>query len=31
VRGVYLGTDSKQVNQLEKDLRKLLEYEYGVK
>jgi protein SCO1/2 len=31
VRGVYLGTDSKQVDQLEKDLRKLLEYEYGIK
>jgi protein SCO1/2 len=31
VRGVYLGTDVKQVDQLEKDLRKLLEYEYGIK
>lgn len=30
VRGVYIGTDTKQVNQLEKDLRKLLKYEYGV-
>lgn len=28
VRGVYLGTDEKQVKQLEIDLRKLLEYEY---
>lgn len=31
VRGVYLGTQTDQVNQLEKDLRKLLKYEYGVK
>ena len=31
VRGVYLGTDPKQVDQLENDLRKLLEYEYGIK
>lgn len=30
VRGVYLGTDPKQVDQLEKDLRKLLKYEYNV-
>lgn len=30
VRGVYLGTDVKQVDQLEMDLRKLLEYEYGI-
>lgn len=30
VRGVYLGTDVKQVEQLEKDLRKLLKYEYGI-
>lgn len=30
VRGVYIGTDTKQVDQLEKDLRKLLKYEYGV-
>jgi len=29
VRGVYLGTDLEQVKQLEKDLRKLLEYEYN--
>jgi protein SCO1/2 len=28
VRGVYLGTDMKHVKQLEKDLRKLLKYEY---
>ncbi|MFT5778923.1 MAG: protein SCO1/2 [Crocinitomicaceae bacterium] len=30
VRGVYMGTDTEQVNRLEKDLRKLLKYEYGV-
>lgn len=30
VRGVYLGTDPKQVELLEKDLRKLLKEEYGV-
>jgi protein SCO1/2 len=30
VRGVYLGTDSKQVNQLQKDLRLLLNEEYGI-
>ncbi len=30
VRGVYIGTDTQQVNQLEKDLRKLLKYEYGI-
>lgn len=30
VRGVYKGTDPKQVDLLEKDLRKLLKYEYGV-
>ncbi|MEN9400946.1 MAG: hypothetical protein RL632_2049 [Bacteroidota bacterium] len=30
VRGVYLGTDKKQVKQLEKDLRKLLKYEYDI-
>ncbi|MEY3238316.1 MAG: hypothetical protein RI883_2417, partial [Bacteroidota bacterium] len=30
VRGVYLGTDMKQVEQLEKDLRKLLKYEYDI-
>ena len=29
VRGVYLGTDEKQVIQLEKDIRKLLKEEYG--
>ena len=29
VRGVYLGTDDKQVIQLEKDIRKLLKEEYG--
>ena len=28
VRGVYLGTDMEHVKQLEKDLRKLLKYEY---
>lgn len=31
VRGVYDGTDTKQVDQLEKDLRQLLKQEYGVK
>ncbi len=31
VRGVYDGTDTKQVDQLEKDLRQLLRQEYGVK
>jgi protein SCO1/2 len=30
VRGVYLGTDKKQVRQLELDLRKLLKEEYGI-
>ncbi|MCE2711211.1 MAG: SCO family protein [Cryomorphaceae bacterium] len=30
VRGVYLGTDSKQVEQLEKDVRLLLKEEYGI-
>jgi protein SCO1/2 len=30
VRGVYLGTDSKEVNRLKTDLRKLLKYEYNV-
>ena len=30
VRGVYVGTDTEQVNQMEKDIRKLLKYEYGV-
>lgn len=30
VRGVYIGTQTEQVNLLEKDLRKLLKYEYGV-
>lgn len=30
VRGVYLGTDKKQVEQLEKDLRLLLKEEYGI-
>ena len=29
VRGVYIGTDTKEVDQLEKDVRKLLEIEYG--
>lgn len=30
VRGVYIGTDTKDVDRLEKDLRKLLKYEYGI-
>lgn len=30
VRGVYVGTETTQVDQLEKDLRKLLKYEYDV-
>lgn len=30
VRGVYLGTDPKQVEQLEKDVRLLLKSEYGI-
>ncbi|MCE2742197.1 MAG: SCO family protein [Fluviicola sp.] len=30
VRGVYLGTDPKEVNRLKIDLRKLLKYEYNV-
>lgn len=30
VRGVYLGTDFKQVEKLEVDLRKLLKYEYNI-
>jgi protein SCO1/2 len=30
VRGVYLGTDPKEVNKLELDLRKLLKYEYSI-
>ena len=30
VRGVYVGTETAQVDQLEKDLRKLLKYEYDV-
>ena len=30
VRGVYLGTDPKQVEQLEKDVRLLLKAEYGI-
>jgi len=30
VRGVYLGTEKKEVKQLEKDLRKLLKVEYGI-
>jgi protein SCO1/2 len=29
VRGVYNVADSKQVDQLEKDIRKLLKYEYN--
>lgn len=31
VRGVYVGTETKQVDLLQKDLRKLLKYEYGLK
>ena len=31
VRGVYIGTDNKQVDLLHKDVRKLLEYEYNTK
>jgi protein SCO1 len=31
VRGIYDGTNSKQVDKLEKDLRKLLEHEYKYK
>lgn len=30
VRGVYLGTERKEVENLEKDLRKLLKEEYGI-
>lgn len=30
VRGVYIGTEAEDVDRLEKDLRKLLEYEYGI-
>ena len=30
VRGVYIGTDTKEVNRLEKDIRKLLKHEYGI-
>ena len=30
VRGVYMGTDTKEVNKLEKDIRKLLKYEYSI-
>jgi protein SCO1/2 len=31
VRGVYIGTDTKQVDLLHKDVRKLLTYEYNTK
>lgn len=31
VRGIYLGTQTAEVNQLNKDIRKLLSGEYGVK
>jgi protein SCO1/2 len=31
VRGVYIGTDTKQVDLLQKDVRKLLTYEYNSK
>jgi len=30
IRGVYMGTDTKEVNRLAKDVRKLLKYEYSV-
>lgn len=30
VRGIYRGTDSKEVDRMEKDIRKLLKHEYGV-
>lgn len=30
VRGIYHGTDIEDVSQLEKDVRKLLKYEYGI-
>ncbi len=30
IRGVYVGTETDQVNQLEKDLRKLLKHEYNI-
>lgn len=30
VRGIYDGTDSEKVDQLERDLRKLLEFEYNI-
>lgn len=30
VRGVYVGTETSQVDQLEKDVRKLLKYEYNI-
>ena len=30
VRGIYHGTEQEDVDKLEKDIRKLLEYEYGV-
>ena len=30
VRGVYMGTEPKEVKRLEKELRKLLKYEYNV-
>jgi protein SCO1/2 len=31
VRGIYDGTKSEAVDKLEMDLRKLLEFEYGIK
>jgi protein SCO1/2 len=31
IRGVYMGTDTKEVNKLAKDVRKLLKYEYSIK
>ena len=30
IRGMYNGTDSEEVDQLEQDLRKLLKHEYGI-
>jgi hypothetical protein len=29
VRGLYIGTSTKDVNRLEKDIRKLLKHEYN--
>jgi protein SCO1/2 len=30
VRGVYIGTETSEVNKMEKDIRKLLTYEYNI-